>query len=162
MVEAHTWKRWGPKAAWVSRRAHLRVPTLRKHTKFNEGPREGGKNENPGGRGKKRAKFWLSSGRAVRRGRDRHWPIPFWPIHLAKSIRIWVCIMAPKGGAPKGGGPKISRLFFPLPPLFSLFFCLSLCAFSWFVGGVCEDRDPQMLLGCRVKPRLHDTHQIQK
>ena len=38
------------------------------------------------------------------------------------------CPKLRKGGAPKGEGPKISRFFFPLPPLFIFL------SSSWFCG----------------------------
>ena len=51
------------------KRAHLRVPVFKNTTKIQrKGPtREGEKNKNCGGRGKKRAKFWAVRRRGVRR-----------------------------------------------------------------------------------------------
>ena len=63
-----------------------------------------------GGRGKKGRHFGRSGGVGFR----------------GEAPDCW----APKGGAPKGGRPTISRLFFPLPPLFSFFLPL-LGVVSW-------------------------------
>ena len=51
------------------KRAHLRVPVFKNTTKIQRkgSTREGEKNKNCGGRGKKRAKFWAVRRRAVRR-----------------------------------------------------------------------------------------------
>ena len=89
---------------------------------------------------------------------------PIWPKHCGGPKCVWHQGLGarnqekPKGGGPEGCGaqnlkggargvesPKVGgargvgsptfRAFFPLPPLFSLFF-LSLGVFSWNFGGV--------------------------
>ena len=66
------------------------------------------------------------------------WPIRFWPICVFCGFTICA---ARKGGGPEGWwGPdgweaQNFALFFPLPLHFRSF-CLSLCVFPWFFGGV--------------------------
>ena len=78
-------------------------------------------------------------------GRDRYWPIHFWPIcvfqcfHNLCGPERW----GPKGGVPQGGGPNILR-FLSLSHHQLCSFCLSLCVCScvssWNSGGVLKRR----------------------